>query len=67
MITHLDVIEGGVLTVGQRLYNHEGGHEVVGLDMMQHLSYEVLTLLHRGKVGESLHPQVGVLSTVQQN
>ncbi len=67
MTTHLDIIEGGVLTVGQSLYDHERGHEMVGLNVMQHLGYEVLTLLHRGKVGESLHPQVGVLSTVQQN
>ncbi len=46
MTTHLDIIEGCVLTVGQSLYDHEGGHEVVGLDVMQHLGYKVLTLLH---------------------
>ena len=44
--TNLDVTEGCVLALGQGLNHHEGGHEVVLLDVLQHLRDLPLALLH---------------------
>ena len=44
-MSNLDVTEGGVLALCQDLYHHEGGHEVVLLNVLQHFRDLPLALL----------------------
>ena len=57
-LSNLDVTEGCVLALGQGLDHHEGW-----FSSMCCSTSEIFPLhSSRGKVGESLHPQVGVLA-----
>ena len=60
-MSYLDVAECGVLAVRQGLDHHERLKETALLDLVQHLLDVAFALFLRGKVGESLHPQTGVL------
>ena len=45
MYMYLDVTEGGELALCQCLYNHQWGHEVVLLNVVEHLRDLSLALL----------------------
>ena len=59
---HLDVREGGKLAVCQALDHHQRRHQLVLVNVLQNLRDLTFALSAGGEEGESLHPQIWVLS-----
>ena len=63
---YLDVAERGTFALWEGLYDHQRGHQVMRVNVLQHLLDLGLALLRvlGGKVRQSLHPEVRIKTTV---